>query len=69
MLSILKQIWDLTINVNLHYFENTYQLIDYINKLINLSNAVNYDFTDLFDNVKLDDLNHIIKFIVLKIIF
>ena len=40
LLSILKQIYDLTINNNSYYLKNSYQLLESINKLKRITNTV-----------------------------
>ena len=66
LLRILKQIYDFSINNNSHCLKNGHQLIEYINKLKNITKIVTYDFTDLFNSINLNDLNHIINLLFKK---
>ena len=56
LLDILKQIYEKTLNNhNNHAFKNSYQLVEYINKLKSIINIIKYDFKDLFSNINLQD--------------
>ena len=62
MLNILKQIHALTLKTNnTHCLKNNYQLIESLNKIKNVKTIVTYDFTDLFNNINLNDLYNIIN--------
>ena len=56
------QIYEKTCNNdNNHTLKNSYQLVENINKLKNISSIITYDFKDLFNNINLQDLNKIIN--------
>ena len=62
MLNVLKQIYGQTLNANnTHCLKNTYQLIESLNKYKNVNKIVTYDFTDLFNDINLNDSYNIIN--------
>ena len=56
-------------NNNSYCLKNCYQLTKYFNKLKNIADIVTYDFTGLFKNINLNDLNHIINSLFKKYYF
>ena len=62
LLKILKQIYDLSLNTNnTHCIKNNYQLAESLIKIKNVNNIVTYDFSDLFNNINLNDLYNIMN--------